>query len=217
LLIFKVLSKNSNTNIEEKDLVKKLRNGDNEAFNMLYQKYADKVFYFSLRYLKNRQDAEGLTQEIFIKLWETRKKLDPELSLNSYLFTIARNTIFNKNRKKINEHTYIEYLKHHLDEIYDKTENDVLLEEVRSWIDKSVKKLPAQRQKIFKMSRYEGLSYKEISAKLNLSERTVEAHIRLALKSIRAVIDKNFMIVIPLLISLLNTLFFLLVFYLFSH
>ena len=76
--------------------------------------------------------------------------------------------------------------------MYDKTENDVMLNEVRSWINKAVDDLPPQRKHIFKLSRFEGLSYKEISSHLNLSERTVESHIRLALKTIRAIIDTNF-------------------------
>lgn len=189
---------------DDATIIRRLKNEDNSAFDELYHKYVDKVFYFSLRYLRNKEDAEGLTQEIFIKLWEIRFTLNPELSLNSYIFTIARNTIFNKNRKKVNEQAYKEYLRNHLDQVYDKTENDILLNEVKRWIDKAVEQLPPQRKHIFKLSRFEGLSYKEISSRLNLSERTVESHIRLALKKIRSIVNRNFVLTVPFVTSLLN-------------
>lgn len=200
------MNTNSSKYEDDTTIIERIKKGENYAFEQLYYKYVDKVFYFCLRYLKSREDAEGLTQEIFIKLWEIRSSLNPELSLNSYIFTIAKNTIFNKNRKKINEKAYKEYLRNHLDNVYDKTENDVMLNEVRSWINKAVDELPPQRKHIFKLSRFEGLSYKEISSYLNLSERTVETHIRLALKTIRAIIDKNFFFILSLITPLLNYL-----------
>jgi RNA polymerase sigma-70 factor (ECF subfamily) len=177
---------------EDSYIIEQLKQGDDSAFETLYYKYIDKVFYFALRYLRSREDAEGLTQDIFIKIWENRDSLNPDLSLNSYIFTIAKNTIFNKNRKKINEQAYVEYLKNHLDQVYNKTENDILLNEVKSFIDQCIIDLPRKRQHIFRLSRFDGLSYKEISQKLNLSERTVETHIRLALKSIRSSLENHF-------------------------
>ena len=180
---------------EDPEIIDRLKQGDDTAFETLYYKYIDKVYYFALRYLRTKEDAEGLTQDIFIKIWENRFSLKPGLSLNSYIFTIAKNTIFNKNRKKINEKAYVEYLKNHLDEVYDKTENDIILNEVKNLIDDAVNQLPAKRKQIFKLSRFEGLSYKEISMKLKLSERTVETHIRLALKTVRNTLNKNIILV----------------------
>ena len=187
---------------EDSEIINQIKNGDDSSFDMLYHKYADKVYYFAVTYLRRQEDAEGLTQDIFIKIWENRFSLKPDLSLNSYIFTIAKNTIFNKNRKKINEQAYLEYLKNHLDNIYDKTENDIMLNEVKRWIDDVVEDLPAKRKHIFRLSRFEGLSYKEISEKLQLSERTVETHIRLALKTIRSALSKHFTVFLLLLIAL---------------
>jgi len=206
--IFNLITLTNNQSKYEDDaqLIRRIQTGENEAFRQLYYKYVDKVYYFSLRYLRNKEDAEGLTQEIFIKLWEMRDKLKPDLSLNSYIFTIAKNTIFNKNRKKINENSYKEYLKHHMDQVYDKTENDVILNEVRNWINKAVDELPPQRKHIFQLSRFEGLSYKEISTRLNLSERTVESHIRLALRAIRSTLGNHFLLFISLLSALMKNI-----------
>ncbi|MFP3861245.1 MAG: RNA polymerase sigma-70 factor [Bacteroidales bacterium] len=193
---------------EDSHIIQKIKEGDDLAFETLYNKYSAKVYYFALRFLKNKEDAEGLTQDIFIKVWENRNSLRTDLSLNSYIFTITKNTIFNKNRRKINEQAYVEYLKNHLDNTYDQTENDILLNEIKSWIDDTIEKLPAKRSYIFKLSRFEGLSYKEISQKLNISERTVEAHIHLAIKEIRGIIDKNFIWILLLLSGLLHHFLF---------
>lgn len=175
----------------------------------MYQRFAEKVFYFSLRYVRSREDAEGITQEIFMKVWENRQTLNPELSLNAYIFTIAKNTIFNQNRKKIHEQAYLNHLKKHLDECYEKTENDILLNEVKHCIDQAMGELPDRRRKIFRLSRFENLSYREISARLNISERTVETHIRLALKTVRAFLEKNLQVWVPFMAWLIhsNTLF----------
>lgn len=200
------MNKDEHKYSSDSEIIRRIKAGDNYAFEELYYKYVDKVFYFSLRYLRSREDAEGLTQEIFLKIWEIRNTLNPDLSLNSYIFTIAKNTIFNKNRKKINEQAYKDYLRNHLDKMYDKTENDIILNEVRDWINKAVEDLPPQRRNIFKLSRFEGLSYKEISSRLNLSERTVESHIRLALKAIRNLINYHFLFIMTITCHLFHSI-----------
>jgi len=185
-------------------LVRNIQSGDEEAFRELYDRFAERIFYFSLRYVKNREDAEGVTQDIFLKIWENRQTLNPDLSLNAYIFTITKNTLFNKNRKRINEQAYLEYLKRHLDRCYDKTENDILLNEVKNCIDLAMEQLPEKRRRIFQMSRFECLSYQEISTRLNISVRTVETHLRLAMKSVRAYLERNLKVVIPILAGLLQ-------------
>jgi len=185
-------------------LIRKLRSGDEEAFSELYHRFAERIFYFSLRYVRTKEDAEGITQDVFLKIWENRQTLNPDLSLNAYIFTIAKNTLFNKNRKKIHEHAYLDYLKRHLDTCYDKTENDILLNEVKNCIDQAMERLPDKRRRIFRLSRFECLSYREISLRMNISEKTVETHIRLALKSVRAFFERNLRVAIPLFVSILQ-------------
>lgn len=180
-------------------LIDKVREGDNKAFEELYYKYSEKLFYFTIRYLKTKEDAEGLVQEIFIKIWENRTSLKKGLSFNAYLFTIARNAIFNIHRKSLNENAYKEYLRNYMDECHNKTENDVILSDMKRRIDKKIEKLPPQRKLIFQLSRTDGLSYREISKKLHISEKTVEAHMRLALKTLRAAVNSE--IFLPLIFS----------------
>lgn len=181
-------------------LIDKVKEGDSKAFEELYYKYSEKLYYFVIRYLKTKEDTEGLLQEIFIKIWENRASLKKGLSFNAYLFTIARNAVFNLHRKSLNENAYKEYLRNYLDEYHNKTENDIILSDMKSRIDKKIEKLPPQRKLIFQLSRNEGLSYREISDKLKISEKTVEAHIRLALKTLRAAVNSE--IFLPLIFTI---------------
>lgn len=188
----------------DKTLILKIKLGDHAAFKELYKRYFDRLYFFSIRYLKNKEETEGMVQEVFTKVWEIRDDLNPEKSFNSFLFTITKNAIFNKMKKRKHERAYAEYMKAFLDKHHNKTENDLIFAEVKARIESVVKKLPAQRQKTYRLSREKGLSHKEIALKMNISPKTVEAHIRLALKSIRAVLGTEIILLIPLLIQLIG-------------
>lgn len=188
---------------EDALLISQIQSGNNQAFEKLFQKYHKRLYYFAFRYMSNKEDAEGLVQDVFIKIWENRHKLDTSLSFSSYLFTIGKNTIFNQNRKKVNEQAYLDYIKFFLKNSYYKTENEIIYQDLLKLIEEQVEKLPPQRKRIYLMSRNKGMSYKEIAAELNISAKTIESHIRLALQSIKKTIDNEFTIFLFLL-SLTN-------------
>lgn len=169
----------------DRSLVLRLKSGDNDAFEKLFQKYHKKIFFFALRYNNSKEDAEGVVQDVFIKIWNERKTLKEDLSFNSYVFTITKNHLFNINRKKLNEKAYKEYFIHHFTKADNKPEQDIIYLDLKSKLDAVIDGLPTQRKKIFIMSRRQGLSNKEIAEELDLSVRTVEVHISLALKTIK--------------------------------
>lgn len=188
----------------EQRIVSRIIDGDQKAFAELYDIYSEKLYYFALKFLRSKEDAENITQEVFVKVWETRNRLDPDYSVSAYLFTIARNTIFNLHRKRVNEKAYLEHLGNHIDFTHSKLEHDIVLKDLQGHVDKIIDDLPAQRKKVFELSRKDGLSHKEISQQLNISEKTIETHIRLALKDIRKfmVEDLNLSILFVLLSQL---------------
>jgi len=185
-------------------LVESLKKGDLKAFNDLFAKYYKKLYYFAKGYLHSKEDAEGLVQEIFIKVWENRNDLKKEYSFNSFLFSITYNAILNHYKKKSREKKYLDQIvTEHTSETNEtslQVEYDSLLELAMQTIEE----LPDKRKLVFKLSRFEGLSNKEIAVQLHLSKRTVENHIQLALRSLRQKLGKELLFAILLLLHLIS-------------
>lgn len=189
----------SSTTKTEKTLVTELQQGSQAAFEQLFSTYNEKAYFFAFRFLQSQAESEEVVQDAFVKVWLNREQLKPELSFNSYLFTIVKHIIFNKNRKKVHENAYIQHLVHHADKSKNITEHEVVYADLKKKAEKAIEQLPPQQKRVFLMSREQKLSHKEIAAELNLSVKTVEAHIRLALKALHQALDK---FLIPVLILL---------------
>jgi RNA polymerase sigma-70 factor, ECF subfamily len=174
---------------EEKELLIRLIEGDSLAFEKIYYSYVERVYYFALRYLRNSADAEEMVQEVFAKIWESRKNINTELSFSGYLLTTTKNTIFNDHRKKVNHQAYCSYIIAYLQKSMQSVEDEVIYNDLMDLLNKTINELPPKRQEIFKMSRYQGMPYKEIAKKLAISEKTIETHIRLALRDIKGVLE----------------------------
>lgn len=168
--------------MDERNLLLAIKCDDPDAFKKLFFRYRLKVYYFAYRFLRNKQEAEEVVQEVFIRIWNNRKQLNEALSFNSYLFTITKNYIFNLNRDKINHQAFIDFVLPYCSETENNTEESVMYNDLKSNLQQAIESLPPRRKLIFKKSREEGLSYPQIASELNISEKTVEAHIHLALK-----------------------------------
>lgn len=183
-------------------LVQRLAKNDVQAFNELYNLYSRRIFGFAYGFLRSKEEAEGIVQEVFVKIWETRNNLRSDLSFSWFLFTIARNLILNK----LQHHQYeMRYQKDFMAETSgddNNTEEQVFYRDMSDHINNLIMELPPKRKEIFLLSRFEGLSYQEISEKLNISVKTVEVQISLALKYIRARIKK----IIPVILLFINLL-----------
>lgn len=167
--------------------LKALREGDEKAFEKIYLNYYKKTLYFITGLVKSEDDAKELTQEVFVKLWTNRETLDPERSVHSYMYTIARNAAFNFLKHKLVEINYMnEYAAQNIET---ETSDEILFaKEMALLIEMSVSKMPAQRRKIYQMSRKEGLSNEEIATRLQISKKTVENQLSLALRELKRVI-----------------------------
>lgn len=173
----------------DRQLVSRLKIGDKKAFEEIFRKYREKIYYFAIRYYNSAEDAENVVQDVFIKLWDEREGVKEELSLNNYIYTIAKNHLFNIQRKKINEKAYRSYIVDHLVEVSN-LENELIYADLKAKIDEIIEELPTQRKKVFILSNFEGLSNKELASQLNLSVRTIEVHKSLALQTIRKALKK---------------------------
>ena len=167
--------------MKERQIIKSLKEGDREAFSMLYKQYWEKVYHFCGLYLNNRDVAEDVVQEVFIKVWESREFIREDDNFKGLLFVITRNLIFNQHRKNVNEDFYKMTVLSAMETSYD-LEEEITAYNLGEYIDHLIEELPERRRVIFNLSRKEHKSYKEIAFQLNISEKTVENQISEALK-----------------------------------
>ncbi len=166
------------------DLLYELKSSSTFAFRVLFDKYSRKIYAFSIGYLKCKEEAEEIVQEVFLKIWNARQEISTQKSFESYLFTIAKNAILNTIRKSNYHKAFIEYAKLHpgknilLDEELDFNELD------RAY-KKSIEKLPPKRKEIFQLSREKAMSNAEIADYLGISAKTVENQMTSALADIK--------------------------------
>jgi RNA polymerase sigma-70 factor (family 1) len=172
------------------ELMDKLRYGNVEAFDLVFKKYGDRLFGFALSYLKTKEEAEELVQDVFLKIWENRKNLKEESSLKSYLFTIAYHNMCRLFRKKQIYEKYkkeIGFSDSQTFNLEEQLEYKATLEQV----DQLIQKLPDNQRIIFIKSRKEGKSTREIAEEMNLSPGTIDNNISAALKFLRNHISEN--------------------------
>ncbi len=166
------------------DLYTVINENQVQAFTNFYTQLFQKLIITSDKYVEDVFVAEEIVQDVFLKIWEDPEGLNEIKSINSYLYRSVINTSINYlNRQKNIE-------RHHLKIVSNYTEESLIeLDEENELIvliNAEIEKLPSQCKKVFKLSRFEHLKYKEIANLLSISERTVENHISNALKTLRA-------------------------------
>jgi RNA polymerase sigma-70 factor (ECF subfamily) len=169
----------------EKELLKKLKEGDSFAFEVLFYKYRNKIKGFVIKLIPTQIDPEEIVQEVFVKVWLKKEMINPEKDFQSYLFSIAKNLILDHLKSAVNRKLY--FVEEHFREdlIDDEVIDNTLLEEVEEKLLLLIPQIPERRREIFRLSRFEGLSYKQIAKQLNISENTVDSQIRSALAFLR--------------------------------
>ena len=167
------------------DLVRKLRDGDVNAFDLIYMRYAARLHAFGLKYLRSREEAEELVQSVFLKIWEKRRTLDVSFSFKSFLFTIAYHDICKlfRNRKYFRELTARLLLENSL--VTNETENRLEYESLLEKVDQLVDNLPEKQRVVFLKSRKEGKTAREIAAELGLSPGSVDNYNSATLRYLR--------------------------------
>ena len=166
---------------DERTLLRKLAQGNREAFDALYMQYAAKTEEFVYRMLKSRCEAEDITHDIFLKIWQHRSTLPDIDKFGAYLFRMARNAVYDRFDSRAVREKYAANGKSAVEfELPDIESRDLLM-----LIELAVAQMPEQRRRIFRMSREEGLSNDEIAQRLEISRRTVENQISRALSELR--------------------------------
>lgn len=171
--------------ISDKDILKRLSDGDASAYAYLFDRYYAKVCRFVKSILYDVDAVDDIAQNVFMKVWINRAELTRVNSLNNYLFTIARNEACDQLRRRASWSRYEQYTLLGGMEHSDRLSLSYDLERMETIVEKCVEEMPPQRKLVFRMSREEQLTNLEIARRLQLSKRTVDRHISLALSDIR--------------------------------
>lgn len=172
---------------KEEERLRALSCDDMKAFDAIFIEYFPKIKRFLSGFLDST-DAEDLSQDLFVKLWQNRSILIGIENLNAYLYRVAKNTLYSYLERTLKAETSpIEtYSDISTSEALEET---LFAKELEELIDLTIERMPCQRKTIFIMSRKEGLTNQEIAERLTISKRTVETHISAALSDIRKVLS----------------------------
>ena len=191
-----------------KKILERFIRGDEAAFERIYYDYSKKLYHFGLGLLKDPNLASEMVQEVFVTLWEKKERINPDLNFENYLLTMAHNSIRQVFRKRSIEQRVKNNLMHELPDAIENTENSVVYNDLHNKAKTSIEKMPSKRKLVYKLSRQEGMSAKEISEKLGISKRTVEGHLAEALKFLKAEIAKYSVLALMISVASLNFIFF---------
>lgn len=168
-------------------LFNRIKSGDKIAFNELFERHYSDLCEFSYQIISNKQLAEEIVADVFAGIWIKRNKLEVKTNLKSYLFKSTKNTTISYIRKRKKYMLNLEDLLNFQPEADGNPEKDIIKTENLKSYEDLLLVIPERSRMIFKMHRFDNLKYREISDILNISIKTVEKHMGIALKSLRKI------------------------------
>ncbi len=182
---------------DDRELFAAVVAGNQRSFEVLFKKYYQALCSYGFQFMEEDMAAEEIVQELFCAIWEQRETIQIE-AFKSYCYRAVRNKCLNalKHLKVREEYKSHNQYQNELEEIAD---DDDQTDERISKIQDAIEAMPTVRQKVFKMSRYEGLKYREIAEQLNISVKTVEIHMSKALGYLRTEMGKYITLIITLI------------------
>ena len=185
---------------EEAVLLRKLQQGDAEAFITLYNQYYPSLYTYILHFVNVPEFAEDALQEVFIKIWEIRERINPALSFSGYLYRITRNHVFKLLKKITADEALRLQVMQQLQQQTSDPDTRLLWKQYEALLHEAIRQLPPQRQKVFRLCREESKSYEEVAMELGISRNTVKEHMVLAVKSIKFFFYTNTDGILPFLL-----------------
>jgi RNA polymerase sigma-70 factor (ECF subfamily) len=172
----------------EQELIRQVSEGNRNAFRKLFDRYNCRLATFIYKLTKSETTAAELVQDIFVKLWVNRSELAEVKNVQAYLFTTASNRTIDHLRKVAAETRMLAQLWNRIAKFQESSEEAYNAKEYNDLINQAVVQLSPQKQKIFRLSRYEGLNHDEIATQLQLSKSTVKNHLVDTLRHIKTYI-----------------------------
>jgi len=188
---------------DEKELLQKLRDGDENAFNQLYQIYARRLASKLIYLLKSEELAQDVLQDVFLKIWSSREMIDPELNFSALLSKMATNLSKNVFRKNLYDQSLLSLMDPEAS--YNPIDDADNASQAKAVLEMALSKLTERQRDIYILHKLDGRSYKEISEQLNISVSAINHHLQKANKQLKAILkSQSLQILILLLPALLK-------------
>ena len=172
--------------LSDHQLLEFCRNGNDKAFDIIFQRYFKPLYSLSLKYLRNPEVAEELVMDLMMWLWEKRTvDFCPDGNLKAYLFRAIRNSVISFFRKKTLATEPIDVYHEETMEDSRQADHNQVYSEIDNCFQQKLSELSPQRRKVYEMSREEEMTYPQIARKLNLSANTVKSHMSFSLNHLR--------------------------------
>lgn len=169
------------------ELVDLLKSDDESAFRILYERYWDRLFGIALNRLKDPAAAEEIVQDIFCNLWRKRKTLHIEKAFDNYFAVAVKFEVINRMAKQARASAYEKELAHAVSYIDESTLHKLDYNELQKQFQITINSLPEKCRIVFKLQHESGYTHQQIADELNISTKTVEAHLSKAKKNLRGV------------------------------
>jgi RNA polymerase sigma-70 factor, ECF subfamily len=180
---------------EDKLILEQLKNGEEKALKTLFDRYYPSLCNYALQLLNDPDQAEEVVQDLLVRIWIKRNSLNIETSLKYYLFRSVRNQCINLIQHEKVKQLHARNIKEALfaEEAADSYHLDP---EIAYRIEAAIEAMPEKRREIFRLSRDKSMKYREIAEKLNISIKTVETQMGLALRTLREKLGNSLLLFI---------------------
>ena len=171
--------------LSDQVLIQECRQGKETSFTILFERYFNRLYKYSLHYVKDNDTAKELVMDVMLRLWEKRQTITFEIDLAPYLYQSIKNAIYNHWRKKALETTSLDLAKHDHILLSRPADYELQIKETDKAYQDSLIQLSPQSKLVYQMSREDNLSHAQIADSLNLSVNTVKNHMKNALNFFR--------------------------------
>lgn len=185
----------------DQQLLDLIRTDNRAAFTELYNRYWDKTFAVALHRLSDEHEAEEVVQEVFLSIWQRRASIELTHSVATYLSVAVKYKVINHLAKQHRRQLQLNEITIAAAETDDTTNNWLNEKELRRQLDYSINQLPEKCRIVFLLSREENKTYAEIAAELNISQKTVEAHMSKALSTLRETLKVSLPVLLILILK----------------
>ncbi len=176
---------------EEAKLISLLSKDSEYAFQLMYDRYRNRIYQTAIRYLKSPVLAQETVQDVFLKLWLERKNLQPGTSIEAWLYTVAKNNLVNKLKRIAIEWKALHQVQLNTIKYDHSTSDKVEDSQYQQLLQNALAQLSPQQQMVFHLARNEYLTYIEIGERMDISPLTVKTHMARALNHIKSYLAKN--------------------------